>query len=49
MRGLIIGGVAFLVGAGLAAATAFGVVNSVTSKTFQPESNTVLEYGSTNP
>ncbi|MFC7497483.1 MULTISPECIES: hypothetical protein [unclassified Nocardioides] len=48
MQALIIGGVAFLVGAGLAGATAFGVVNSATSGTFQPASDNVLEYGTTN-
>ena len=48
MQALIIGGVALLVGAGLAGATAFGVVNSATSGTFQPKSNNVLEYGTTN-
>lgn len=48
MQGLIIGGVAMLVGAGMAGATAFGVVNSATSGTFEPDSNNVLQYGSTN-
>jgi hypothetical protein len=47
VQGLIIGGVAFLVGAGLAGATAFGVVNTATSGTFQPKGD-VLEYGTTN-
>lgn len=44
----MIGAAAFVVGAGLAGATAFGVVNSATSGTFEPKSNNVLEYGSTN-
>jgi hypothetical protein len=42
---LVIGGVAVVVGVGLAAATTIGVVNSATSGSFQPE-DTVLEYGS---
>jgi hypothetical protein len=44
----IIGGVALLVGAGVASATAYGVVNTLTSGTYQPESSSVLEYGTTN-
>ena len=48
MQALIIGGVSLLVGAGMAGATAFGVINSATSGTFQPKSESVLEYGTTN-
>ena len=47
MQSFIIGGVALLVGGGMAGATAFGVVNGATSGTFHPEGNTVLEYGQT--
>jgi hypothetical protein len=40
------GGVAALVGAGLAAATAFGVVNTVSGTSAQPERD-VVDYGTT--
>jgi len=43
----IIGGIALLVGGGMAGATAFGVVNGATSGTFQPQGNNVLQYGTT--
>ncbi len=45
MQALIIGGVSLLVGTGLATATAFGVVHTASSGTFQPKSESVLEYG----
>jgi hypothetical protein len=48
VQALIIGGVSLLVGAGMAGATAFGVINSATSGTFQPQGDSVLEYGTTN-
>jgi hypothetical protein len=44
----IIGGVSLLVGGAMAGATVFGVVNTATSGTFQPKSESVLQYGSTN-
>ncbi|MBA2952375.1 hypothetical protein GON03_20345 [Nocardioides sp. MAH-18] len=47
MQTLIIGGVALLVGGGLAAGTAIGVVNNATSGTFQPTGQNVLQYGTT--
>lgn len=47
MQALIVGGVSLLVGAGLAGATAFGLISSTTSATYQPQSN-VLEYGTAN-
>ena len=46
MGGFLTGGIAVLVGAGLAAATAFGVVSTVSSTPSQPESG-VVEYGAT--
>jgi len=46
VRALLIGGASVLAGGGLAAATLFGVVNSATSGTFQPQ-DSVLEYGTT--
>jgi hypothetical protein len=39
-----VGGLAVLVGAGLAATTAFGVVNSVNGAAAQPEQS-VMDYG----
>lgn len=48
MQSFIIGGIALLVGGGMAGATAFGVVNTATSGTFQPpEGQNILEYGQT--
>jgi hypothetical protein len=44
VRGILIGGVAVLVGIGLATATTFGVVKSQTSGSFQPKGS-VLQYG----
>jgi len=44
VQGIIVGAVAILVGAGLATATAFGVVNSASSGSFEPKQS-VLEYG----
>ncbi len=46
MQSLLVGGVAVLVGAVLAGATAFGVVQSASSGTYKPEGS-VLQYGST--
>ena len=47
MQGLIIGGVALLVGAGFAGATAFGVVNAATSPSGSQSDGDVISYGST--
>lgn len=48
MQSIIIGGVALLVGTGMAGATAFGVVNSATSPSPSSSSDQdVLVYGST--
>ncbi len=46
MQALIIGGVSLLVGTGLATATAFGVVHTASSGSFQPKETSVLQYGS---
>lgn len=44
MRGLVAGGVAVLVGFGLAVTTAFGVVSSVNGEASQPKQS-VMDYG----
>ncbi|ROR91419.1 hypothetical protein [Nocardioides aurantiacus] len=44
MQGLVAGGIAVLVGAGLAVTTAFGVVSSVNGEASQPEQS-VMDYG----
>ena len=46
MGGFVAGGIAVLVGACLAAATAFGVVSTVSATPSQPESG-IVDYGST--
>lgn len=48
MGGFLTGGIAVLIGAGLAAATAFGVVSTVSATPSQPESG-VVQYGATVP
>ncbi len=46
VRRFMAGGVAALVGAGLATATAFGVVNTVSGTSAQPDRE-VVDYGTT--
>lgn len=47
MQSIIIGGVALLAGAGMAGATAVGVVSSATSPSGTQSNQDVLVYGST--
>ncbi|WP_445256708.1 hypothetical protein [Nocardioides aurantiacus] len=44
MQGLVVGGIAVLVGIGLAVTTAFGVVSSVNGEASQPKQS-VMDYG----
>ena len=44
MQGLVAGGIAVLVGIGLAMTTAFGVVSSVSGDAAQPKQS-VMDYG----